>query len=1216
MRKENGDVCILPNEAVEVWLNFFRKMEGGVRMDLHTQRELWISNLAALRQHDFDIAAEELPRLLDLEAALRRVNSTKATGPDQMHPGICCAAPQILARKLFGPLMKLVVHGQEALLHKGGLLHPVWKAKGRKDCCASYRSILISSHIGKSIHRSIRQHQNTLFTKFLQQEQLGGRPRVPVTLGVHIGRSFMRAKKRQGQNVAMLYLDLTEAFYRILRPLVVGGDIDDELILYVGSRLGLSADLLADLHRHLEEPAAISRAGLQWHQQNTLRALHQDTHFHVKGQVDRCHTSLGSRPGDCFADVIFSYLWSRILCGLQQQLHYLGLAEQIPHHAGLLLDEDQWPPLTQQGFLGPTWMDDTCVCAADACPFRLEAKITQAASILLSLCDGHGLSPNLQAGKTAVLLAFQGKHSKQMKIKYFGPTAEKCIVVVGEMDTKKIRVVSQYSHLGCIIQHRSDHRREARRRIGIAQQAFSQHRRYLLQNPHLSCHRRIEMFKTLVLSRFGYGTESWTLEDARTKEFVHNALLRLYRRLLRWGPDVHARDDDVLTAANMNSPTEVLRIARLRYLGTLYRCKELVPWGLLNSDAAWTSLIKDDLTWMWQELHGASSLQDPSQHFSAWEYIWLHHPSYRKRLIRRAGEHAIRQRARLHRVNHFHERFRAAFQQVQPHLFAPLTGAQRVISTEEIFACMACGSTFGSKGGLGAHLFKRHGVTAKVRLLFQSTACGSCLKEYHTLSKLQAHLQNTDNCRRRLWGRRRYLLPTSGCGSAVDQQLCQQHDGILPPLQGEGPQLPDGVLEDIPMHDLEVAEQIYLCLLDCHDGDLVEQTVRDVITASPISWHTCRATLDYMLAELSTEDIAVLDIGEIDIKQILQNLKEIEAWSFLRREADKHDSMDAQGRLAAYAEQCRVGGLATAERGRLWPVPRPMAKERYIIHAFSGRRRIGDFQYFVEQAQVRHPETLLHTISVDIVVDPLWGDVSRPEVREFWLRAVKERHVVGAMAGPPCETWSKARGRAPEQITDSVCKRGPRVIRDASDLWGKVSLALKELRQLDVGNLLLLFMLELLINLALEDGIGGMEHPAEPAEPELTSVWRLPVIEYLRTWPEFSFRAWGAPSRKPTGLLLLNMPNAFRQLREWQLVGDFPKTASIGKNSEGFWATSLLKEYPPAFCGGLAGGFISALQEHPVDANLVPSHDFCRQAWPMIVSEMQACAGPDFAGDR
>ena len=512
-------------------------------------------------------------------------------------------------------------------------------------------------------------------------------------------------------------------------------------------------------------------------------------------------------------------------------------------------------------------------------------------------------------------------------------------------------------------------------------------------------------------------------------------------------------------------------------------------------------------------------------------------------------------------------------------------------------------------------------MVAKVRLLFQTTSCGSCLKEYHTLSKLQAHLQHSDGCRQRLWGGRRYFTPSSGCGSSVDQKLSQQHDGILPPLQGEGPRLPDGALEEIPMHDLELAEQIYMALLDCPGDDLVERTVREAITARPISWSTCGATLDYMLAELSDEDIAVLDFGEIDIKQILQNLKKPEAWSFLGRAAETRDPRDDEGRLAAYAEQCRDGGIASSAREKLWSVPRPMAKERYIIHAFSGRRRAGDFQYFVELAQERHSDTLIHTISVDIVVDPLWGDVSKPEVREFWIRAVKERHVVGAMAGPPCETWSKARGRAPDPAEGGRPGRGPRVIRDALSLWGKASLALKELRQLDTGNLLLFFTIEMLINLALEDGIGGLEHPAEPSEPDLASIWRLPVIEFLRTWPEFSFLEvsqglWGAPSRKPTGLLLLNMPHAYRQLREWQIVGDFPKTASIGKNSEGVWATSLLKEYPPAFCGGLAGGFVQALQDHPVDAQLVPSGDFCRQARQLIVSEMQEYAGPDFAGNR
>jgi hypothetical protein len=192
----------------------------------------------------------------------------------------------MMARQTYGQLLKLTVHGQEDLAHKGGVLHPIWKSKGPKDCCEAYRSILVSSFVGKSLHRSIRQRQTILFERFLQTEQLGGRPRVPVTLGVHLGRAFVRARRRQGHNVAMLFIDLTEAFYRILRSLVTGEPADDELIMHVGRRMGLSEDLMKDLYAHLAEPAAIEAAGLPQHMQNTIKALHVDTFFKVRGQGD------------------------------------------------------------------------------------------------------------------------------------------------------------------------------------------------------------------------------------------------------------------------------------------------------------------------------------------------------------------------------------------------------------------------------------------------------------------------------------------------------------------------------------------------------------------------------------------------------------------------------------------------------------------------------------------------------------------------------------------------------------------------------------------------------------------------------------------------------------------------------------------------------------------------------------------------------------------
>jgi len=190
VRNGEGEHCQLPNEAIETWADFFRHMEGGVRLDLEEQRGVWLDNLERFQQEGFNINGDELPSLVELEAAYRRVNPTKATGPDDIHPMVCRAAPHILARLTYGQLLKLTTHGQEALTHKGGVLHPIWKMKGPRDQCSSYRSILISSHIGKCIHRSIRQHQTSLFSKFLQKEQLGGRPKVPGDAGCPYCKSF------------------------------------------------------------------------------------------------------------------------------------------------------------------------------------------------------------------------------------------------------------------------------------------------------------------------------------------------------------------------------------------------------------------------------------------------------------------------------------------------------------------------------------------------------------------------------------------------------------------------------------------------------------------------------------------------------------------------------------------------------------------------------------------------------------------------------------------------------------------------------------------------------------------------------------------------------------------------------------------------------------------------------------------------------------------
>lgn len=191
---------------------------------------------------------------------------------------------------------KIVTHGQEYLGHIGGFLQPLWKAKGSREDPSSYRSILISSHIAKTLHRTIRESQCSLCGGFLQREQLGGRKRVPVNLGVHMSCAFLRAHRIAGDSVGMIYLDLKEAFYRIIPQLAIGGEVSDPLLAKVCACFGLPDDVLHDLHRHLSCPAAIADGQLPVHARNAVQALHVDTYFQVKGQRDYCRTELGGAP--------------------------------------------------------------------------------------------------------------------------------------------------------------------------------------------------------------------------------------------------------------------------------------------------------------------------------------------------------------------------------------------------------------------------------------------------------------------------------------------------------------------------------------------------------------------------------------------------------------------------------------------------------------------------------------------------------------------------------------------------------------------------------------------------------------------------------------------------------------------------------------------------------------------------------------------------------
>ena len=289
-------------------------------------------------------------------------------------------------------------------------------------------------------------------------------------------------------------------------------------------------------------------------------------------------------------------------------------------------------------------MDDVCICLTAPTPEGLLRRAGTATSLLLDTMKGYGLTPNLKKGKTELLLSLRGQGVRRCQKQVFGPTAPGTMAIVCEQEVCHIAVVGQYQHLGGILHHKGDHRVEMKRRVALAHTAFNAHRKILYHNQDIPLQKRTQLFNTLILSKLLYGCESWVFRDMRSKEFLHAAIMKLYRRLLCCPHDDHSTDEDVLVKLHAPSPTELLRQTRLRYLGTLYACSHVVTWDLINRDSEWCALVQDDLAWMWQQLSNSSGLPAPSQGLTAWQYLWQYHRSYWKGLIKRAFHHAILQR--------------------------------------------------------------------------------------------------------------------------------------------------------------------------------------------------------------------------------------------------------------------------------------------------------------------------------------------------------------------------------------------------------------------------------------------------------------------------------------------------------------------------------------------------------------------------------------------
>ena len=83
--------------------------------------------------------------------------------------------------------------------------------------------------------------------------------------------------------------------------------------------------------------------------------------------------------------------------------------------------------------------------------------------------------------------------------------------------------------------------------------------------------------------------------------------------------------------------------------------------------------------------------------------------------------------------------------------------------------------------------------------------------------------------------------------------------------------------------------------------------------------------------------------------------------------------------------------------------PRAFGAVRVVLHAYSGRRRRGDIQFYLHRLATAHEGFTLLVVSMDLIISKEYGDAMNEQTCEYWLHAIRQKWVIACLAGPRCE---------------------------------------------------------------------------------------------------------------------------------------------------------------------------------------------------------------------
>ena len=1169
---ENGKPSVTPQESSELWRRHAETLEFG---HATTRKRLWttcIETQLQREQNDLFVPPEShlIPTISQLERGCRRVQAGKATGPDGVVGELYHCFPAQMAAILHPLAVKVFTHCAEPVSLKGGRLVKAWKGRGNTTDPANYRGLMITNHASKILHGVFRSFILPAYEVRALGMQLGGKRKAMVTHGAHAIRSFVSWTRRSLRPSAVLFVDIRTAFYRVVRPLIASSSRFHEQVIAIIQRFGLPSTALQELYRILDESTALAENDVPHCLEDLMDEFHSATWFEVDHGSTLTQTNAGSRPGDPLADITFSFLFMKVMLKVRHDLEEAGVILSLDWCGNKTIHPSCSTTVVTEQLMEVIWADDLAIMILAPTASNLLRRVAVVAQIVIDHSLDHGLEPNMSKGKTEAILSLRGKESVAVRKKVYATNEPVLDFDSRHWGLSKLRVVTQYSHLGGKINHLGNDKMEIFSRLGHAKTLFNQYRRVLFQSPQVQFDMKAMLMLPLVLSTLQYAMGTWSNFSPKVVATARARLLHLYQRLLVRTCDFEVLCqmpyDEILAKTQLPDFEDLLHVNRLRHLGSLLRVGPKALWALLEHEQTWLEHAGDSMRWLWKQLEYSIELQHPDNDWNSWSHLIQLQPKRWAGLLARAQKHAILQRTNAWCVKHWTT---VILESLVDCGLQPDWSQQPQPSQEGGHLCAPCQMRFRSASAWAVHAFKCHGRIHYLREYLDHSCCKSCATEYWSIARLHRHLRYSKRCAQH------YLTwhPRVGAQPGLNSRHYNETEPpvLSPPV--------DAVVDHVPGRQFfgadpesEPHDELLESLVTLLDADLsmlpdynpsrtiwsLIDKIRICLLQFPIPCSQIKLTWTCFAQDGSS---LLGEDSSVELCSIWGHHLQVVTWKLcpdwlVPARALGSTTISKRDAPAEWLQQNPSLRWDPAAKTR---IPRVLP-ERFVVHFFAGRRRPGDLQSAIESLRPRHG-VLLHVLSLDLIYGAS-GDLLQREARRKWLHIFHAGLVLAFWSGPPCESWSAARH-------NQIIGVRVRPIRSAKFPWALPSLSVREIRQILVANLLMMLSLLCFVLQSCWGHHGMLEHPAPSKFEDRASIWRTVLWNAIKCsgCSELLVHQghFGAKSPKPTFL-------GFTPSRSWyndmfqagRITNVLPTEVSIGIQDGGGFHTTSLKEYPQA----------------------------------------------------